>query len=138
MMVKRTLGELTREEFLSVPHRENWAEPVKCNSLVIIGMEEKHDSGYRCIRAVACMDNEPICAVTAYSDVINIEGIGGFGRNTGHRDKIFPAGFSIDCLPESGLFRIFCSNDTRIMICGAALSNFELFSDSNYNKKGRV
>jgi len=62
---------------------------------------------------VATKDEAPICRVSGVSDVLHLGGIGGE--------------FHIDCLPKSGLLRVF-GRGTDKLIAGAALSSFELFS----------
>ena len=91
-----------------------------------------HDSGFRCMDFVACKKNEPVCLLSGCSDVVHIEGIGGLGYNWFERfnavpTQIEPAGWSMDCLPKSGLLRIF-PNYTKSIICAEALSSFEIYS----------
>ena len=43
-----------------------------------------HDSGFRTMDFVAYSKNEPICLLSGCSDVIHIDGIGGFGHNCLH------------------------------------------------------
>ena len=90
-----------------------------------------HDSGYRCMDFVAInKDDEPICKLSGCSDVIHIEGIGGYGykwleKYDGVPKKIDPFGWNIDCLPKSGLLRLF---NRETIVCGAGLSSFEIYS----------
>lgn len=73
--------EMTREDFKSVPRRKNFMAPVpKFRSLVIIPTDEEHDSGYLCMEFVTVGKNdEPIVRMPGCSDVLNINGIGGYG-----------------------------------------------------------
>jgi hypothetical protein len=71
----------------------------------------------------------PFKRISGGSDVIHIEGIGGLGqhwlRKYGEIPRLVPPReWSIDCLPKSGFLRII----SRGMICGEALSSFEIFS----------
>jgi hypothetical protein len=87
-----------------------------------------HDSGYRLISCVLCNDDEPFC-ITNGGDVLHIDGIGGFGykwlENYHHVPSTVPvAGWTIDCLPQSGLFRLWCSED---ILVGRSLSSQEIY-----------
>lgn len=89
-----------------------------------------HDSGYRLLDFVACKGDKPICRLSGCSDVININGIGGYGNSWLEKFKkvpkmIIPIGWSIDCLPKSGLLRLFCE---KKLIAGNALGTFEVFA----------
>jgi len=98
-----------------------------------------HDSGFRCMDFVACDEEcKPICRLAGYSDVVHIEGIGGYGRPSTNGslssllkwrppDTIPVVAWQIDCLPRSGLLRIW-PNATRKMKCGGSFSSFEIYS----------
>ena len=98
-----------------------------------------HDSGYRCMSFITInKDNAPEYQISYCSDVIHVEGIGGFGYNWLERgqlamrmmSKSFPEGWMIDCLPRSGLLRLFPMN--RTMVCdNINLSSFEVWSEPN-------
>lgn len=130
------IGEMKRTDFDDLPFRKNWAEEVVCDSIVILPTRRKHDSGYRVMDFVACLGNEPVCRLSGCSDVIHIDGIGGFGwayHKKGDRQVLLPRGWSIDCLWKSGLLRLFCSSKT--IICGSALSSFEVWSGEREKAK---
>jgi len=77
---------------------------------------------------VAVKDNVPFIKLSGCSDVINFDGIGGFGKDyykTGIPTLVPPKSWSIDCLRKSGLLRIFSYSKLQ---AGEALSSFELFS----------
>ena len=122
--------QATLKDFLSLPHR-GWSEDIGIfDSLVILPSKTKHDSGFRCMDFVACLKNEAFCRLSGCSDVLHINGIGGFGydwtkKNSGCPKLIPIVDWSIDCLPKSGLLRLFSSKKLR---CGCALSSFEIFS----------
>lgn len=88
-----------------------------------------HDSGYRCMDFVAVdKKNEAICRLAGCSDVIHIDGIGGYGKwsaETGVPKLVTPSDWSIDCLAKSGLLRMFCRGSIDV---GAALSSFEIYA----------
>ena len=90
-----------------------------------------HDSGYRQLDFIAVKKNIPICKLSGYSDVIHIDGVGGLGIHWYERfhkcpDSIVPKGWNMDCLPRSGLLRLWCSYPLRV---GLALSSFEIYGD---------
>jgi len=96
----------------------------------IYSVSGMHDSGFRLMNFVATKDGEPICLVSGCSDVLHLDGIGGFGykwyENHGSvPNKVPPSGWSIDCLPKSGLLHFWTHAE---LICGEALSSFELYS----------
>jgi hypothetical protein len=127
----KNIFDMTRKEFEAVPDREFWGNEISCHSLVLIPLKEKHESGFRYITIVAVgKDNLPICKVTTYSDVIHLEGIGGYGHQWitegGIPDKVTPKQWDIDCLPVSGLFRLFSRGG---IIAGNAVSSFECWCD---------
>ena len=113
------VSEMTRKGFEELPLRE-WNEEVIFDSLIILPGKARdlHDSGYRCMDFVAVLNKKPICRLSSCSDVIHIDGIGGVRR------RLPFTGWSIDCLPKSGLLRLF----TQAKIsCGPSLSSFEVF-----------
>lgn len=129
----KNVNEMTRKEFEALPYRKDWSIPVECQSLVILPTRHLHDSGYRSMDFVACgIGGKPICRLSGCSDVLNFEGIGGYGYkwlekyNTVPKG-IPPVGWSVDCLKKSGLLRIFPGSGNTIL-CEAALSNFEIYS----------
>jgi len=133
MEIKKKVNEMTKKDFESIPYRKDWSTPVVFNSMVIIPGKAKdlHDSGYRCMDFVAIKGNTPICRLSGCSDVIHIDGIGGYGDNWLKKygrvpNEIPPSGWSIDCLPKSGLLRIWpCSGKMK---AGSASSSFEIYS----------
>jgi len=157
----KDLNKMTEKEFRALPHREwnedigefdsliilparreRWAEikyKVRCWASKVFRLEKPecwelphlHDSGYRCMAFVACIGADPICQLSGCSDVVHIEGIGGYGRNWYERLGTIPRtgpvrDWSIDCLDESGLLHLFAHVST--LVVGPSLSSFEVFS----------
>lgn len=126
--MKKNINEMTIKEFRELPGR-GWNEDIgEFNTLVILPGDGRslHDSGYRCMDFVAVRGSEPISRLSGCSDVIHIDGIGGYGRKIQNIGKaIMPNSWSIDCLPKSGLLRLFCQ---KSIICGEALSSFEVYT----------
>ena len=95
--------------------------------MVIIPLDYAHDSGWMCMDFVAVNeDDEPVCRLSGCSDVLNLDGIGGYGNWRGGEVPryIETKGWSIDCLP-CGYLRLF-SRST--LTAGPALSNFEIYA----------
>jgi hypothetical protein len=123
------ITKMTKKEFESLPVRK-WGEEISlCDSLVILPTNHKHDSGYMTMDFVACNENRPICRLSGCSDVLHIDGIGGYGEREEGKffpDMIKPRAWSIDCLPKSKLLRLFSAHGK--IRCGLALSSFEIYS----------
>ena len=126
------VNDMTRKDFDALPSR-GWNEDIgEFDSLVILPgrVKEMHDSGFRCMDFVAVRKTVPICRLSGCSDVVHINGIGGYGKNWFSRvggipKTIEPISWSIDCLAKSGLLRLFCRHNLE---AGEALSSFELFA----------
>lgn len=127
--------KMTKEDFMKVPYRKDWDSKEKpFNSLVIIPTDELHESGWRNMQFVALDEkDEPIVRLSNGADVLEIDGIGGYGKRN------FPngvpkgrpiQGWRIDCLPESGYLRLWCREHNNLT-CGPDLSNFEVFFEED-------
>ena len=81
MEFKNTVFNMKKKEFWELPTR-GWDEDIgPFYSLVILPTGQFHDSGYRCMDFVACdKDMFTICRLSGVSDVICIDGIGGYGN----------------------------------------------------------
>lgn len=124
------IQEMTKEDFKKVPQRKNFMAPVPpFRSFVIIPTEQEHDSGYLCMEFVAAdKDDKPIVRMSGCSDVVHINGIGGYGnwRNFKNLPQMIPrVTWRIDCLPQSGYLRLFSDYD---LTCGDSLSDFEVYA----------
>lgn len=123
------INKMKRKDFESLPHRK-WDEDIgEFDSLILLPLRQRHDSGYRLMDFVAVRDDKPICLLSGSSDVIHIEGIGGYGldwleKYNGFPALVTPTGWNIDCLPTSGLLRMFCDGRIRV---GEGLSSFEIY-----------
>lgn len=102
---------MTKKDFEEVPELSELKERMcveQIDGIVIVPQDYLHDSGYACMSFVLCRKHEPIARVGGGSDVIHIDGIGGFGKWEGEiPDKVKPKMWSIDCLP-CGYCRLFC------------------------------
>lgn len=121
--------DMTKEDFEKVPERCGFSEDIgEFDSLVIIPQDYAHDSGWRCMDFVAVNENEePICRLSGNSDVLHVDGIGGYGNWRGGElpSRINPKGWRIDCLP-CGYLRLF-SDCT--LTAGPARSDFEIYAE---------
>jgi hypothetical protein len=139
MTTEKPINEWTRADFEALPHR-GWNEDMGLlHAIVIIPAEPPdhiHESGYRNLIIVGCIEAGPRCILTECSDALHIEGIGGRGRFAYDADSgrgnwlgAEGEGWTIDCLAVSGFLRLFVTDRIEV---GSALSSFEVFS----RKKG--
>ena len=135
------VNKMTRKEFDALRSR-GWNEDIGVFDILIIlpgRIKDMHDSGYRCMDFVAVKDGEPICRLSGCSDVIHIEGVSGYGKGWvqkygGVPKLVPPAAWNIDCLPKSGLLRMFTFSHK--MSCGDALSSFDIYSEELAQGRG--
>jgi len=137
--MKKKVCDMTRKEFDKLPESK-WGDIITCNSIVLLPTRRMHDSGYRCMDFVAVRNGIPICRLSGYSDVMHIEGFGGYGYKWvdkyGHCPDMIPTNaWNIDCLSKSGLLQIFVSG--KDIICGQALSSFEIYSKEINKQKSQ-
>ena len=125
--IKMNIFNMTKEDFNKVPERGGWSRDIgKFDSLVIIPQDYPHDSGWMCMDFVAVSkEGEPICKLSGCSDVLNLDGIGGYGRDDAMFNHIKPKGWCIDCLP-CGYLRLFSNS---VLTVGPALSNFAVYAE---------
>lgn len=125
------IQEMTKEDFAELPWRQTFCCEIKpFKSLVIIPQQELHDSGYMMMDFAAVDENdEPFMLLAGGSDVLCLDGIGGYGElprglaTYSSLPRSRPVqGWAIDCLP-CGYLRLFCNGLIR---AGAALSSFEI------------
>lgn len=130
--MSKSLNDFTRKDFMALPQKA-WDEDIgPFQSLVIIPERYYHDSGFRCMTFIAVDNkNRPFCCLGGRSDVIHLDGVGGFGKDwtkryNGVPNLVPPSSWNIDCLPKSGLLRLF-TNGT--LTTGTVLSSFDLYSE---------
>lgn len=122
---------MKRADFAALPSRK-WNEGIGLfDSLVILPLRTKHDSGYRLLDFVACRGQQAVCRLSGCSDVLHINGIGGYGKPQSFVPRSMPVvAWTMDCLPKSGLLRLFCHGDYKLS-AGVALSSFEVFAEKS-------
>ena len=127
----KDIGRWSKKEFEALPVRE-WNEDIgEFDSLIILPTNYLHDSGFKCMDFVAVVDNIPKCRLSGCSDVMHLNGIGGFGDNWLEKygsvpSSIKPISWNIDCLKRSKLLRLFCNHNK--LKAGEALSSFEIYA----------
>lgn len=137
-VVKKGLSEMTRKDFEAVPGPADYGKDITgFDSLVIMPTKRLHDSGYRAMYFIACKGDEPLVKLGGGSDVVHIDGIGGYGykwleRFSGCPQVVPPTGWSIDCLKTSGFLRLFTHRN--LIADAGGYSSFEIYSDPQKNK----
>jgi len=133
MKKMKNIMEWTRKEFEALPKRKSFNTPIECDTLVILPTRRIHESGWRMMDFVAVSNGKPICRCSGCSDVLDIDGIGGYGINQNITTGIVKAAaWKIDCLPKSGLLRIDCNYKIKV---GYALSDFEIFATNKLHSE---
>lgn len=138
--------EMSKQDFANVPYLDIYSEwdklapngRLEFNGLVIIPVEnengtiELHDSGWGCMEfCLIDKNDEPIGRVGGGSDVVNLDGIGGYGANWlnlfANVPRLIPIhGWTLDLLP-CGYLRVWARNHLFLnsqLIC----SNMEVFA----------
>ena len=127
------INQMKVKDFRELPLKKYGQDIGEFDSLVILPSYSTnlHDSGYRCIDFVAVLDNKALCRLSGCSDVLHINGIGGLGFDwLGLDNKLItevkPIPWSIDCLPKSGLLRLFTYGKLVCDNCSA--SSFSIYA----------
>lgn len=126
-MTDHEINNMTLEELRAI---ELFGEAAKFNAVVIVPMPDIHDSGYRCMKFILMNRGEVVGCVSGWSDVLHINGIGGYGLNweeTMKTGMTKVVDWSIDCLPESGCLRLFCARGTQCKLPPFVGSDLEVF-----------
>lgn len=121
----------TIEQYKALPKPSSYTneEVGLIDGLIILPTEELHTSGYRLMEFVTIQDGVPTYRVSGCSDVLHLCGLGGYniGRYNYdkmdillHRNTLPKITWMIDCLPVSGLVRLYCG---KKMYLGDSLSD---------------
>ena len=133
------INEMSKEDFKSVPYYTDAGidlSNLEFNSIVIIPTDEMHESGYMCMDYVLVSIEEyaPICKVGGMSDVLEIDGIGGYGygsilncKRLDGKCVLEPKGWCIDCLP-CGYLRLFSRDKMFLNKHYIPTSSFEVYA----------
>jgi len=82
-------------------------------SVVIVPMLKKHESGFQTMKFILTHGNEIVGVVGGGSDIVCLNGIGGYGKYGTEFDKVRDTGmtkriaWSLECLPKSKCIRLF-------------------------------
>lgn len=131
MIENKGYNEYTLEELRSLDYFLDVGEVF--DSVIIVPMDYLHDSGYRCMKFILCNDykDEIVGVVGGGSDVIHLDGIGGYGLNYSEglaTGKSPCVGWELDCL-VCGCLRLFTSGKMRMTLRdGIICSSFEVYS----------
>ena len=99
--------DYTKSDFLKM---ENFLPKEPFNEVVIVPTRKKHESGYESMKFILASKSEIVGVVSGWSDVMHLNGIGGYGRNmttTLKTRKVDLVGWRIDCLHKSHCVRLF-------------------------------
>lgn len=98
-MNNKDIGEWTIQDFKNLPYREDKHIELlhKTRRFVILPLETLHDSGFRNMEFVVCEGDVPVCRTGGSSDVLRLI----------NSDK-----WQMDCLPTSGLLRVWNAGNT--------------------------
>ena len=100
--MEKSLNEYTVEEFREM---KLFGEDCLFNNVVIVPMNELHDSGYRCMKFILVHNGDIVGVIGGWCDVVHPNGIGNHGLS--HDWRVTPnIALSIDCLAESGCVRL--------------------------------
>lgn len=114
--MSKDLNEYTLKEFQEM-------EPFKPTKpfrwVIIVPMDEVHDSGYRCMKFIVGDGYDIYGAIYTGSDVVNPNGIGNYGKTGISTSKIIRGlvpyiGLSLDCLVESNCVRLMMSKQCEL------------------------
>ena len=104
--------------------------------IVIVPMDELHDSEWRCMKFILLdHDSNPVATVGGFSDVVHLNGIGGYGPQFDialKTNMVERIDWSIDCLPGSGCLRLFVSKDINLLVSGYVLSDFSVIAERRH------
>lgn len=131
-MEKLKSSQVTDYTLQDLKDVENFLPQKPYNGFVIIPTGELHDSGYPCMKFALCYGIELVGMLGGGSDVVNLNGIGGFGaypepfQEAVRTRKIDVVSWSMDILPKSGCVRVFC--DHLLETDHIVTSNFQIFA----------
>ena len=99
------------------------------NGIIIIPTGEIHESGFGCMKFILLNRDQVVGCVGGCSDVININGIGGYGKNTDEAirtQKVPIVDWMIDCLP-CGYLRLYTRH--KLSIDNIICSDFSVYAE---------
>lgn len=125
---KKDIMKMSKSELVEM----EYFEPTETfDSVVIVPMKENHDSDFSCMKFILLKRFNIVGVVGGGSDVIHINGIGGYGN--WHKKELdfssSPKGYSwsIDCLPKSKCVRLFITGGKELETDNMVLSDFNVY-----------
>lgn len=111
--------------------RLNWHDESQTfNSLLIVPRGDLHDSGWMCMVFIALLNNELVGYFDCGSDVISLDGCGGYGLysewENGIPYMVAPKGWRMDMTP-GGILRLFTMN-ANYNLKAEGLSDFNVYA----------
>lgn len=126
-----TIFEVTKENVENLPLIK-WNEETDetFDGVLIVPTGEVHESGYGCMQFIFCHGEEAVKRVCRGSDVLHIDGIGGYGEYNdrwafGVPQNLPVRWWRIDCTPN-GFLRLFTSKHE--IKPGDGLSDFSIYA----------
>ena len=132
------LSKYTKEELLSIPNHGD--ADAQFNAITIVPTGRLHDSGFQMMKFIMSKDGKVVMACSGWSDVMHINGIGGYGKfGTNEceeaitKQRVRRIGWCIDCLAKSGCVRLFTNNAYCKIKDGFIGSDFIFYVDEMRN-----
>lgn len=72
------LNKCTKEELLAIPNHGD--VDAQFNAITIVPTGRLHDSGFQTMKFIMSKDGEVVMACSGWSDVMHVNGIGGYGK----------------------------------------------------------
>lgn len=123
--------EMTRKEIMELDYI---APATEFSGCVIVPTDETHDSGYQCMKFVLIdYDGEVVGCIGGGSDVIHLNGIGGYGKGKIYSTATRPVDWKIDCL-KTGFLRLFSGKS--LSTDGYVFSDFCIYANEKGENNG--
>lgn len=122
-----SIMEMTKKELQAI---ENSRPTEPFSGFIIVPTGEKHDSGYGCMKFVLTRGENVVGCVGGYSDVVHLNGIGGYGmdwRSALSTGVVPITDWNIDLLPKSKCVRVFSNRGMTLPKDAWVGSDFEVF-----------
>lgn len=100
----------TRKDLLKI---DNYTPEERFNGVIIVPTYKKHSSGWRSMKYIFVNGERIVGALGGGSDVLHINGIGGYGLDFDTSIKtgtVKRVAYKIDCVNKSGCIRLFADH----------------------------
>ena len=123
----KDINDMTLQELKDMPL---FGRTELFREVVIVPMDDIHDSGFRCMKFILMHRGEIVGCVGGWSDVIHPNGIGNYGKEFSSDDvasgKVQKLGLRMDCLKESGCVRLMFDYPCKV---NTVLSDFVFYRE---------